>query len=370
MDFLSKRRVFIFMGIIAALIGIMAFMPGQTESIIDENGNDISGSIARMEEIKLGGVKQWIVVRGKSVNKPILLLLSGGPGATEMGRFLKYNSKLEEEFLVVNWEQRGCGKSYDGENLTELTVNQYVSDINELTNYLKEKFNKEKIYLLGHSWGTIIGTKAVQKYPEQFYAYIGAAQMVNIEKTDKYMYNYVLTAAKNAGDNKLVEKLEEAGEPPYYGEGLLKKYQPILTKYAVYYKKENPFQEKNREWFNPLSIFWIPEYNLVDKINVVKGMLNTFGIIYPQLQDLDFVEQANKLEVPVYYLIGKHDYTAKYIEEYFEVLDAPSKDLIWFNNSAHGEIWTEADKFHDIMVNKVLPETYSKEVNHVKKIFK
>jgi pimeloyl-ACP methyl ester carboxylesterase len=288
-----------------------------------------------------------------------LLLLSGGPGASEMGRFLKFNKKLEDHFIVVNWEQRGCGKSYPAiKDKKDLNVEQYVSDINELTDYLKDRFNKEKIYLLGHSWGTIIGTKAVQKYPEQFYAYIGAAQMVNVLETDKYMYHYVLDAAKRAGNEKLVKKLQEAGEPPYYGEDLLEKYKPFLTNYAQYYRRENPFEEKNSEWYNPTSMIMIEEYSFIDKIRFFKGMLNTFKIVYPQLQNLDFVTQANKLEVPVYYMIGKHDYTAKFIEEYFEILEAPSKKLFWFKSSAHGEIWTEADKFHELMINTVLPETY------------
>lgn len=345
--------------IIVALVGITVFMPASTEPILDVNGEIVPGSIAVMEKIELGGVEQWIVIRGESEDNPILLLLSGGPGASEMGRFLEFNKNLEDDFIVVNWEQRGCGKSYPAiKDKDSMTVEQYVDDINELTEYLKKRFDKDKIYLLGHSWGTIIGTKAVQQYPEQFYAYIGAAQMVNIVETDRYMYDYVFSAAKRAGDEDLVNKLKEAGEPPYSGKGMLNKYRLFLTSYADYYKAENPFKEKNREWYNLTSMIMFEEYSLLDKIRYFQGFLNTFPLLYPQLQDLNFVTQARSLEVPVYYLIGKHDYTAKYIGEYFEVLEAPAKELIWFENSAHGEIWTEADKFHDIMVNQVLPETY------------
>lgn len=276
-----------------------------------------------------------------------------------MGRFLKYNKDLEDDFIVVNWEQRGCGKSYPAiKDKESMTVEQYVADINELTGYLKKRFNKEKIYLLGHSWGTIIGTMAVQKFPDQFYAYIGAAQMVNIAKTDQYMYRYVLNAARKAGDDKLVSKLMASGEPPYYGEGMLNKYRLFLTSYAGYYRAENPFNEKNREWYTLSSMIMLKEYSWLDRIRYFQGLLKTYPLVYSQLQDINFVTQANRLEIPVYYLIGKHDYTAKFIEEYYQNLQAPSKELIWFEHSAHGEIWTEPDKFHDIMVNKVLPETY------------
>lgn len=359
-EYLTVKRVSISLVILGLLLsGFMVLKPGHTEPIVDANGKVVPNSIASMEKVKLGGVDQWIVMRGKNKDNPIILLLSGGPGGTEMGRFLNFNKELEDHFLVVNWEQRGCGKSYPAIKDKEgMRVEQYVSDINELTEYLKERFDREKIYLLGHSWGTIIGTKAVQKYPEHFYAYIGAAQMVNIKATDKYMYNYVLEAAKKKGQDKLVDKLEKAGEPPYYGEKVIWKYKPFISNYAEYYKDANPFVEKNRGWYNPKSFLFIPEYNLLDQIRVFRGMIDTFNLVYPQLQDVNFVTQVNKLEVPVYYIIGKHDYTARYIEEYFDVLEAPKKELFWFEHSAHGDIWTEPDKFHNIMINKVLPETY------------
>lgn len=353
---LSIKKTLVYLVIVGLLsVIIIALLPGKTEPITDQNGNVVKGSISEMEEIELGGVKQWIVTRAESQNNPIILLLSGGPGGTEMGRFLKFNKDLEKDFIVVNWEQRGSGKSYSAiENREDMNVDQYVSDINELTNYLKEKYNKEKIYLLGHSWGTIIGTKAVQKYPEQFHAYIGAAQMVDIETTDNYIYDFILRVAEENGETKMVDTLKENGRPPYSGENVLAKYRPILTNYAQYYRNENPYHEKDSEWYSPLSILWIPEYNIVDKINVFRGMVNTFNIMYPQIQDVNFIEQATKFEVPVYYFIGKHDYTAKFIDEYYNMIEAPHKALYIFENSHHGEIWSEADKFHQIMVSDVL----------------
>jgi|SRR6056297_87240 len=351
---IKKIMLLILIGCLIVL-GIVSFWPGRTSPIGDSAGNKLKGSVAKMEKIKLGGVEQWIVTRGQNINNPIILLLSGGPGGTEMGRFLKFNKKLEEKFIVVNWEQRGCGKSYPAiNNKDDMVLNQYVSDINELVNYLKEKYNKEKVYLLGHSWGTIIGTMAVQKYPEQFHAYIGAAQMVNIKKTDQYIYDYVLKAAANDGDVDLVNTLKENGKPPYNGTKVLDKYKPILTKYANYYRKNNSYQEPNSEWFNPLSFLWISEYNLIDKVRVFRGVIDTFNLMYPQIQDIDFVKQATEFEVPVYYMIGKHDYTSKFIEGYYSKIKAPEKKLFWFENSHHGEIWSEADKFHKLMFEEVL----------------
>jgi len=343
------------MGVLAvALIAVMIVMPAGTEAIVDSEGQIIEGSIAEMEEINLGGTDQWLVIRGEDRKNPVLLMLSGGPGSSELGRFLKFNQPLEKDFTVVIWEQRGCGKSFSAASDKEsLTVEQYVSDVNELSEYLKTRFNKEKIYLLGHSWGTIIGTLAVKEKPENYHVYIGAAQIVNVRKTDQYMYNFVLESAAAKGELKKVEKMKAAGPPPYYGEGMLKKYQLFLTSYADYYQAKNPYVEKDSSWYNPLTMFWFEEYTLLDKINFFRSMLHTFPIVYQQLQDIDFIEEASELNVPVYYLIGRHDYTAKFIEDYFQKLNAPKKELIYFENSHHGEIWSEADKFHKIMINSV-----------------
>ena len=353
---LSIKKIVMYLVLVGIItISVVALLPGRTAPITDQNGNKVKGSISVMEEINLGGAKQWIVTRAESKENPIILLLSGGPAGTEMGRFLKFNKELEKHFIVVNWEQRGSGKSYSSiKNKEDMTVDQYVSDINELTNYLKSKYNKEKIYLLGHSWGTIIGTKAVQKYPEQFHAYIGAAQMVDINTTDQYIYDFMLKTAEKNGETKMVETLKENGRPPYNGENVLGKYRPMLTNYAQYYRRENPYHEKDSSWYSPLSILWIPEYNIVDKINVFRGMVNTFNIMYPQIQDVNFLKQATKFEVPVYYFIGRYDYTAKFIDEYYNMIEAPHKALYMFENSHHGEIWSEADKFHQIVVKDIL----------------
>lgn len=353
---ISTKKILLYglLSVILILI-IISLLPGKTSPILNQNGKELKDSVSVMEKVTIGGVDQWIVTRGKSKDNPIILLLSGGPGGTEMGRFLKFNKELEDHFIVVNWEQRGSGKSYPSiKEKEKMTLDQYVSDIDELTNYLKEKYEKDKIYLLGHSWGTIIGTLAAQRYPEQFHAYIGAAQMIDIIKTDKYIYQFVLNAARNNGDQKLVDELVENGEPPYSGDKVLNEYKPVLTNYRGYYRKENSYTENNSGWYNPMSFLWISEYNLIDKVNALRGMINTFNIMYPQIQSINFNEQVTKLEVPVYYLIGRHDYTSKFIENYFNKLDAPYKELIYFENSGHGEIWSEPNKFIDIMVNKVL----------------
>lgn len=346
---------------IAALLAGLLAIPTKTPPIVDASGKVISGSIAEMEKIELGGVEQWLVIRGKSRDNPILLFLSGGPGASELGRVRSFNQPLEDRFILVVWEQRGCGKSYAAiDPRSEITVDRYVEDIRELAESLKTRFDEDKIYLIGHSWGTIIGVKAVQQYPELFHAYISAGQMVDLLETDRWIYQAVLEDAQKKGDLKFVETLQKQGEPPYTGGGSFVAYGRIFTREYALWEVANI---KNSDYHQKGGLFQqlgIPEYTMMDKINLFRGLLDTFKLVYPQLQGFDFRESAIDFQVPVYFLVGRHDRNAPFwlAEDYFKTLKAPQKQLIWFEESGHGQIWSEADKFHQVMTDIVLPETY------------
>jgi hypothetical protein len=193
-------------------------MNASTPPILDIDGNKMKGSIAALEKVNLGGVDQWLIIRGQDVNKPVLLFLSGGPGASEAARVLRFNQELEKHFVVVIWEQRGCGKSYPSINpKSDLTLNQYESDIIELSEMLGERFDEEKIYLVGHSWGTIIGVHAAKARPDLFHAYVGTAQMVDVLETDQIIYDIVMDYSQTTGDTVFVNTLELQGKPPYFG---------------------------------------------------------------------------------------------------------------------------------------------------------
>ena len=149
----------------------------KTPPFCDEAGNILPASVALMEYVELGGLKQWICVRGESVDKPLLLILHGGPGDAEVIPFRWYNAGVEKDFIVVHWDQRGAGKSFSPSIPKDsMTIEQILSDAHELVDYLKKSFGKEKIYLLGHSWGSMLGALLASRYPEDFVAYIGMGQ--------------------------------------------------------------------------------------------------------------------------------------------------------------------------------------------------
>lgn len=347
-------------------LGYWFFGRASTEPITDAEGNPVKGSIASLEKIKLGGVDQWLTIRGYDAGNPVLLFLSGGPGASELGRVRYYSEPLEEHFTLVVWEQRGAGKSFPSVRPKEdVTVEQYTADIVELSEYLAERFNQEKIYLLGHSWGTIIGVHAAQARPDLFHAYIGAAQMVNVRETDQIIYRELLRHAQKTGDIKFANRLLELGEPPYFGKNPVMKYKDVLARdYGVFQVPHIRSQDylQNGDLFKRMLA--TQEYTLLDKINFVRGMVTTFNLVYPQLQDFDFREDATQFTIPVYLILGRHDSNAtpEMAEAYFDQIEAPLKRLYYFEDSGHDMLFQETQKFHDLMINTVLPETHEQAV--------
>ena len=184
--FKSFIRMFIIlfsigMGFFLILLCILLiYSPGKIEPYLDNVGKPIPTSVSEKTFLKIGGVKQGMFIRSKNINHPILLYMHGGP--TFLNYFLidKFKPDLEEYFTVCYWEQRGGGLSYMPEVTVEsMNFNQFSSDAIEVTNYLRKRFNKEKIYIMAHSGGTPIALLAVQKEPHLFYAYLGIGQITN-----------------------------------------------------------------------------------------------------------------------------------------------------------------------------------------------
>ncbi|MBN2004755.1 MAG: alpha/beta hydrolase [Anaerolineae bacterium] len=350
--------------VIMLLIGILIVsqVRAHTPPILGADGKPLPGSIAALEKAKLGGVHQWLIIRGEDVHKPVLLFLSGGPGASEAGRVLRFNAELEKHFVVVIWEQRGCGKSYPSLNpKSALTVDQYVADLIELTNMLRARFDEEKIYLVGHSWGTIIGVRVAQARPDLFHAYVGTAQMVNVQETDQMIYDMVLDHSCKTGDTKFVQTLEKQGPPPYFGKNPIKPYATLFGReYQLFEAPNIKNAEYRRDGDAIVLMLKQPEYGWLDRAYYLLGMMNTFNVVYPQLQEMDFRVDAARLDLPVYIVLGRHDMNnpSALPEDYFNRLEDPHKQLTFFEQSGHGMIWEEADLFHSLMVDTVLLETY------------
>jgi pimeloyl-ACP methyl ester carboxylesterase len=339
------------------LVSLIAVVASQffavTPPIKGTDGKQVPGSIATLEKVSINGTEQWITIRGHDVDKPILLHLGmGGPGG---GGFATRSlfEPLEKDFVVVSWDEPGTGKSYNALPIATLTTRRFVADAYALTLYLRERFHQDKIYVYGVSWSSIIGVKLVQQHPELFHAYIGNGQMVNTTENDILGYELALDYLTKKGDTKTLETLRRHGPPPYTGEH-------VTGRYVAYLDELNVYMGMPRlSVIVPIVPFFASEYGYMDKINHTRGIIDSFYVIYPQLENLDFITQAPKLEVPVYLFVGRNDVNAMYtiVEEYYNVLQAPHKELIWLEGG-HGLGGDNLHQFVDVMVNKVLAETY------------
>ncbi len=307
-------------------------------------GIEGENAIAELRQVELNGRREWISIRGQDKTNPVLLFLAGGPGGTQMAAVRHDLSELEKHFVVVNWDQPGSGKSYSAMKISDITPETYIEDGAALTKYLCEEFGQEKIYLVGESWGSALGIFMAHRAPELYHAVIGTGQMVSFLDTELMDYELAMQIARERGDEKTVATLEGNGPPPYYGNDVTWKSAAYLQ-YLSAVMTSNP--EITNGGYNTFRDLFASEYGILDKINFFRGIVNTFNHVYPQLYDIDLRDGYTKLEVPVYFFIGRHDINAptSLVEDYFDLLDAPEKELVWFEHSGHSPWINESALF-------------------------
>jgi proline iminopeptidase len=343
-------------------LGVLSAWPAQSPAIRDAHGSTVPGSVAELTRVRLGGHDQWLEIRGQSIDKPVLLYLSGGPGQSDLPFSRVLFSDLARDFVVVGWDQRGTGKSYPALDPATLTLDRAVSDTVELTNYLRQRFGEQKIYLMGESWGSTLGVLAVQRHPELYYAWIGSGQMVSQTETDRRLYQDALAYAARTANTELAQKMRSYGPPPYDGiwgnAFVFSLYDQLAGPYtppAAYTQRG----ESNFSTIGPMGVFGI-EYSLVEKVNVLRGLADTLAVMYPQLRGIDFRRSVPRLQVPVYLLEGEHELAARrdLANEWYRQLSAPSKHLYAFADAGHSAAFEEFQPLHNILTQTVLPQTY------------
>jgi pimeloyl-ACP methyl ester carboxylesterase len=331
-------------------LAVAIALPGTTAPIRGSDGRPIPGSVAELTTVPLGGHDQAMMIRGRSVENPVLLYLAGGPGGTDLGA-MRADVGLEQDFVVVTWDQRGVGKSYAALDPVEtMTVGQAVADTIELTNYLRDRFDEDRIYVVGNSWGSFLGAMAVQQRPDLYHAFVSTGQMVSTVATDTMFYEDTLAWAERNGDIARVAALLENGSPPYAN---LLDYELALS----FEHDWNPYPELDPGKELPFNLF-VPENSLMDKANGLRSFLDTFSVLYPELNELDFRRDLPELRVPVYLVLGVHEARGRAIPatEWFEMLEAPTKERIIFEHSGHRPQFEEPEVFATLMA-RVLAET-------------
>lgn len=345
-------------GLVALAAGFV--LPAHTPALRGPDDHALPGGIAELTTVRLGGHDQAIMIHAATADKPVLLYLSGGPGQSDLPFSRVLFDDLARDFVVVGWDQRGTGKSYAALDPATLTLERAVSDTIELTDYLRARFDEPKIYLLGESYGTLLGVLAAQRRPDLYHAFIGSGQMVSVRETDRRLYRDVLDLAARTGDTALDTQMRAYGEPPY---GDFFASSIVFQQYDRLYRPYTPpaayAARGTASGIGPWGVF-APEYTLIEKIGVLRGLMDTFAVMYPQLQGIDFRRDVPRLAVPVYILDGAGELTARrdLTLEWYAQLDAPQKHLFTFTDAGHSVAFEEFAAFHRIMVETVLPETY------------
>ncbi len=337
------------------LLGVFVARPGSTATIVGSGGQPAPGSVAELTRAQVNGHDLSMLIRGTDVTNPVLLFLAGGPGGAEFGAMRRHGQELEQDFVVVTLDQRGTGSSYDQiEPTSTLTLQSAVDDVAGVSSYLRERFGQEKVYLVGQSWGTTLGVLAVQAHPELFHAFVGVGQMVSQRATDLIFYQDTLAWARTEGNSELVAELVSMGPPPWSD---FLNYSTVLG----YEQEVYPYDHReNAEGAGQMTEnLPVGEYGLLDTVNLARGLADSFALMYPQLQDIDFRVDVPTLDVPVYLAEGRYEPRgrADLAAEWFGELQAPDKKWIEFPTSGHRPLFEQPALFHQVMTDTVLAAT-------------
>ena len=296
--------------------------------------------IDEQSKMNLNGVSQFVSIRAEKENTPLLVYLHGGPGDAALPLVMKYNKMLEQQFTVVVWEQRGAGKSYYQFDHA-MTIDVFLKDLHTLVDHLLSRFHQSSLYLLGHSWGSILGLRFVAAYPELVHTYIGCGQVVNMRKSCKAAYDYALAHA----DKKSLKKLRGI-DCSYQADNWLNDLL-YVTKQVV--KHKGSLYGRRNYLDLILPFLFSPSYTLPDLIRRQKGSLQAIQYLWQEVMQTDF-ESQTRYGAPIIFIEGRYDHhvSSALAKEYFDRIET-EKQFYWFEKSCHFPQWSETERFNRLL---------------------
>ncbi|MBU2666029.1 alpha/beta hydrolase [Actinoplanes bogorensis] len=322
-----KRRVLFAIPAAGLLLATAAVaVPARTASI--------PGGVAELTHV--GGL--GVMIRGERRDAPVLLFVPGVPGGSERGNVRAHLAAVEKRFVMATLDRRGGGSSYPAlDPAARVTVDQAVADILEVTDYLRERFHQDRIFLYGHSGGSLLSVLAVQRHPEKFRGYIGSGQAVNLPASDRIFYDDILAWARSEGRDDVVRQLTDQGPPPYPG---FWGYEPIMTYEGEAYGQRPPDFGLG-----------VREFTLLQKVHVLNAILDTWDVLYPRMQGIDLRRDAPRLEVPVWFVLGGDEMRGLRVlfDEWYAELRAPGKELVVVPGAGHAVQFEQPDRFVEVL---------------------
>lgn len=313
--------------------------------------------VQSLEKVRLGGIEQWISIRGADRDNPVLLYLHGGPAQPMMPASWTFQRAWEDYFTVVQWDQRAAGKTYLAADPAEvadtISIDRYVDDALELIALLRERFGKDKVVVLGHSWGTIVGMEVLLRRPEWLHAYVGLGQVISVEENETLGYEYALRRARAEGHREAIAELEALA--PYPGpEPLHRDRIGAQRKWSIHFGGLSGYRDNANQYFAAQRLS--PDYSEADRRAIHDGSLLTLDRILAEWNTVDF-RGVREVGAPVVMFMGRHDYTtpSQQAADWVARVKAPDKDAVWFEHSAHLAPLEEPGRVLMALVNRVRP---------------
>jgi pimeloyl-ACP methyl ester carboxylesterase len=298
----------------------------------------------------IGGIDQWVMLRGERAGNPPLIMLHGGPGLSETGLFRRFNSPLEKDFTVVYWDQRGAGKSFSPAiPRSSMTVERFVTDLDELVDAVREELGREKVAIFGHSWGSALGAIYAARFPEKVAAYAGSGQVGDWAASESASYAFALAEARRLGRRGIEKKLLAIGPPPHSAASLwtqrtcLSRLEGRMRPKALWKLARAVLSDRDS------SVFRMP--------GAMRGFRWSLEVMWDEVVRINLIELAPELRMPVFFLLGRNDHWVppETSVAYFDRLSAPSKELVWFERSGHEPFMDEPADFNAAMTGLVRP---------------
>lgn len=342
-----KKIIKITLYIVGSLIGLIVLF---LLTIWIYSGNTPEGGtkIATKGWAHIGGIKQGYFIRGENEHNPVILFLHGGPGSPELP-MIKH-TELEKYFTICYWDQRGAGMTFSSDtDPGTMTIGQFVEDTRQMTDSLRKWYGVDKIYLMGHSWGSYLGIKTIEKHPELYHAYIGIGQVCNQLESEQLAYDYIVAEAHKVGDKQTIKAFEVydkyADDFPS-NDYLLKVRSNSMNKYGVGIK------HKDCSMFDiAVDLLYYRGYTVMDKMHFLQGTMFSLNNMFHKIIEDNLFETSTRFEVPVYILHGRHDYQVSYklAKAYLDSIDAPQKGFFTFEESAHSPNLEEVEQFVEVI---------------------
>jgi pimeloyl-ACP methyl ester carboxylesterase len=344
-------RLLLPLSILVVAVLLLQACSARTDGFRDSAGAEAKG-IAILEPVTLGGSQQWLLIRGANASNPVLLFLHGGPGSPYIGLAHTFQRELEKHFVVVQWDQRGSGKSFPNTPPESMTVDQLLADTHELVLLLRQRFKQDKIYLLGHSWGAFLGIMEAKNHPENLYAYIGTGQMIDLVKQERLSHDFVVESSRAERNKKALKQLDEIGYPPYrdIARGMEIKYSWLWEYGGMIEGETGPFPFVK-------ALLQAKEYSLLDISRFVRGMSFSLRRLAENEGEafwrLKAPDPASGFQVPIFFVTGEHDRVTPLalIAEYENALKAPMKHSFVLKDAGHFAFFTDPLKFSAVMID-------------------